>query len=213
MADGATKVLPENDPRGGIGIMPGWFTLGRGIVEILVGGFCTIRQFMSTYDMIVALYTINAVAPAEMLSTSRIEKYLGGQLPTYDSIAFTVALVIQIAFWWSALPATGVWSIMRRKHGQGHSLSTKDVKWRLRLRKWTMIVMFLLDAITDVMYASPGSVTIPHTDIIIPAFNLSPVIVGSLLYAVCMWFGSTFVLINGIQCIGAFISHLADNDD
>jgi hypothetical protein len=74
-----------------------------------------------------------------------------------------------------------------------------------KLRRLFAAILFLLEVISDVLYAS-STQTIVNGDITRIFTTGSGGFLGTVLYAICVGFGSTFVLINGCRLLGNVIT-------
>lgn len=178
MADGAAQR----------GSQPNWFNLFRAGIELLSGGYCIIMQFNTTRDSIFGLMQAGTQVPAQM-NTQQLLNFLSGNATKLNIIAFTVALVVQVVFWWFALPDT------RKGHHP-------------KLRKVVAAILLVLEIASDIVYAS-STQTVLNGDIIRVFFSGWSWL-GIILFALCISFGSSFVFLDGIRVLGNVIEGQPD---
>jgi hypothetical protein len=159
---------------------PVWFQLIRAGIELVAGGYCIIQQFNTTRDSIFGLMQAGTQVPVHMTS-QQLMVFLNGNADKLNTIAFTIALITQIVFWWLALPET------RRGH---HS----------RWRRLFIGILLLLEFGSDTQYASSTQTVINGS--IATIFLGGWAWLGILLFDICISFGSSFVFLNGIQVLG-----------
>lgn len=160
---------------------PNWFNIGRAGAEIACGLYCIGTQFNTTRDSVFGLMQASTQIPVGM-SPEQLLNFLQGNSTKLNVIAFTIALVTQIVFWWAALPPT------RNGHNN-------------KLRKGVALSLLALEILTDLQYAS-GTNTIINGDITRIFMTGGYAWLGIILFALCISFGSSFVFLNGIRVLG-----------
>lgn len=160
---------------------PVWFNLIRAFIELGGGLYCIVMQFNTTRDSVFGLLQGGTQTPAGM-TTQQLLNFLQGNASKLNIIAFTVALITQIVFWWAALPQTK----------NGHTS---------RWKQGIAILLFILEILSDLQYAT-------NTQAVIDG-NLTRIFfvggwawLGIALFVICMSYGSTFVFLNGIRVLG-----------
>jgi hypothetical protein len=166
------------------GHQPVWFNLLRAAVEIGGGIYCIGSQFNTTRDTIFGLMQAGTQIPTKM-TAQQLLAFLNGNADKLNGIAFTIALVTQIVFWWAALPET------RNAH-------------KSKLRRAVAVLLLVLEVGSDLQYAS-GTNTLIGGDLTRIFTTGGYSWVGIILFALCLAYGSTFVFLNGIRVLGNVI--------
>lgn len=168
---------------------PVWFNLIRSFVELGGGAFCIVQQFNTTRDSVFGLLQGGTQTPAHM-TTQQLLAFLQGNAGKLNMIAFTVALITQIVFWWAALPQTK----------NGHTS---------RWKQGIALLLFALEILSDLQYAS-NTQTVVGGNITRIFFDGGYAWIGIFLFVICMSYGSTFVFLNGIRVLGNVLEGTPD---
>jgi len=163
--------------------LPRWFLFARAGIEIVAGGYCIISQFNTTRDSIFGIMQSGTQIP-EKLSTQQVLDLLAGNATKLNSIAFTIALVIQVVFWWFAF---------------------QDVKHPSKISTFVAGLLLFVEIASDVQFAS-GSDVVVNGDLTRILMTGGSAWMGIALYAICLSYGSSFVFINGIKVLGEALS-------
>jgi hypothetical protein len=143
-----------------------------------------IQQFNTTRDTVFGLLQAGTETPTKM-TPDQLIAFLNFNAGKLNLIAFTVALITQIVFWWAALPDTK----------KGH---------QTKFRRFIAVALFILEIASDLQYATSTQTTI-GSDLTRIFFLAGWAWVGVALYVICMSYGSTFVFLNGIRVLGNVI--------
>lgn len=176
-----TSAAPAADQTTARASQPVWFNLARAAIELGAGAYCIVQQFNTTRNAIFGLLQAGVQIPAQM-TAQQLLQFLNSNADKLNSIAFTVALITQVVFWWAALPKTK----------KGH---------HPKLRQGIAIALFVLEIFSDIWYAASAQTTI-NGSLVNVFFGGGFAWVAVLLFAVCTSFGSTFVFLNGVRVLG-----------
>lgn len=158
-----------------------------GVVELIIGLFCSVQQMNTTHDSVVSalqggtLITSNLTGPQLLM-------VLNQNLDKFNKIGWMVAWVTQVVFWTTIMPKSPITS--------------------LSIAKVVVGVFFVCEVATDVWYSIATATTLGGVFNFV--FTAGPTgIAGSIIYVVAMATGSIILFVDGFHRLETVWAQLA----
>lgn len=148
-----------------------------GIVELIIGLYCSIQQMNTTHDSIVSALQGGTLISSH-LTGPQLLLVLNTSMDKFNKIGWLVAWVTQVVFWTTIMP--------------------KSPLSELGIHKFVVGLFFICEVTTDIWYSIATSATLGGVFQFI--FTAGPTgIAGTIIYAIAMATGSVILFMDGLH--------------
>lgn len=158
-----------------------------GVVELIIGLFCSIQQMNTTHDSVVSALQGGTLISSH-LTGPQLLVVLNTNMDKFNKIGWMVAWVTQTVFWTTIMPKSPI-----------HNLT---------IHKIIVGVFFICEITTDVWYSIATSTTLDGVFQFVFTTGITG-IAGSILYVIAMATGSILLLVDGFHRLEAVWAQLA----